>query len=102
MPDDVMNWVLDEILAAVKEIEEQSGRQPPPQLDGAVVPLAMCGFDSLTCVETVVLLSERLGVTVEHRIFATSCGVPASCADMARSIVAEHGSALKPPTGATG
>ncbi|MET0399160.1 MAG: hypothetical protein ABW277_20370 [Longimicrobiaceae bacterium] len=101
MADDMMKWVLDEILEAVKEIEAQCGRQPP-QLDGAVVPLAMGGFDSLNCMEAVVLLSERLGVTVEHRVFATGRGVPVSCADIARTIIAEHGSALKNPRGATG
>src|SRR4051812_5966571 len=101
MADDVMNWVVDEVLAAVTEIEEQCGRQPQ-QLDGAAVPLAMGGFDSLNCVEAVVLLSERLGVTVEHRVFATSRGVPVSCADIARTIVAQHGSTLKLPTGARG
>lgn len=100
MADKVMNWVLGEILAAVKEIEEQCGRVPQ-LLDGAVVPLAMGGFDSLNCLEAAVILSDRLGVTVEHRVFATSRGVPVSCADIARTIVAEHGSALNLPTGAT-
>jgi len=101
MADDLMNRVLGEILAAVKEIEEQCGR-PPPVLNGAVVPLAMGGFDSLNCLEAAVILSDRLGVTIEHRVFATSRGVPVSCADIARTIVAEHGSALKPSTGVTG
>lgn len=100
MADDAMNWGLGETLVAVTEIEEHCGRVPP-LLDGAVVPLAMGGFDSLNCMEAVVLLSERLGVTVEHRVFATSRGVPVSCADIARAIVAEHGSGLKPPSGAT-
>jgi hypothetical protein len=101
MADDVMKWVLGEILGAVKEIEEQCGRAPP-LLDGAMVPLAMGGFDSLNCLEAVVILSDRLGVTVEHRVFATSRGVPVSCADIARTIIAEHGPALNLPTGAIG
>lgn len=101
MANDVMNQVLDEILSAVKEIEVQCGREPRT-LDGAVVPLAMGGFDSLNCVEAVVILSERLGVTVEHTVFSNSIGVPLSCTDIARTIVAEHGGALKLPTGVTG
>jgi acyl carrier protein len=100
MADDLMRCVLDEVISAVKHIEEQSGREAL-DLDGSVVPLEMGGFDSLNCVETVVILSERLGVTVEHRVFATSGGVPLSCTDIARAIVAEHGSAIKIPSGAS-
>jgi hypothetical protein len=100
MAEDVTRRVLDEVLAAVKEIEEQSGRGPP-ELDGAVVPLAMGGFDSYNCVEAVVILSERLGVKVGHQVFATRGGVPLSCADIARTIVTEHGTALNFPAGAT-
>ena len=100
MADDAMNWGLGETLVAVTEIEEHCGRVPP-LLDGAVVPLAMGGFDSLNCSEAAVILSDRLGVTVEHRVFATSHGVPVSRADIARTIIAEHSSALNLPMGVT-
>lgn len=96
--DDLTKWVLGELLAAVKEIDEQCGRHPPP-MDGDVVPLEMGEFDSLNCLEASVLISARLGVTVEHRVFANSRGVPVSCATIAREIVEEHGSALKPAAG---
>ena len=97
---DVIEWVLNEVVAAVREIDVQCGREPP-HLDESVIPLGMGGFDSLNCLEAAVLLSDRLGVTVEHRVFATSRGIPISCAAIAREIVAQHGAALKPLAGAT-
>jgi hypothetical protein len=97
MPEDITTWMTAEVIRAVEYIQVQCGRETE-ELDERVAPLLhLDGFDSLNCMEASVLLSHRLGVTVEHRVFATSRGQPLSCAEIARTIVAQHGSGLARP-----
>lgn len=92
MPEDTTTWMIAQIIWAVSEIQVQCGREVGA-MDGTVVPLSD-GFDSLNCMEASVLLSKRLGVTVEHRVFATSRGAPVSITQIAQTIVSKHGSRI--------
>ena len=59
----------DELLAilmdAVSELQISSGLEPPT-LSAESKPRDLAEFDSLQCLEFGVLLSERLGVEIEH------------------------------------
>lgn len=96
MPEDTATWMVAQVIWAVSEIQVQCGLEVGA-MDGTVVPLSD-GFDSLNCLEASVLLSKRLGVTVEHRVFATSRGVPVSIAQIARTIISQHGAQINRPS----
>jgi hypothetical protein len=98
MAENYTTWVTAEVIRAVAEIQVQCGREVG-ELNEHVVPLLdLGGFDSLNCLEAAVLLTGRLGVEVEHRVFATKRGQPISCADIARTIIGQHGLRLVRPS----
>ena len=99
MPENITTWVTAEVIRAVSEIQVQSGRQER-DVDVRIVPLLhLEGFDSLNCLEASVLLSERLGVEVEHNVFASNRGQPHSCEEIAKVIVMMYGPKLAMPAG---
>lgn len=58
------------VLAAVCEIQEQSGRPLPEVCCGTVCPIGDYeGFDSLNAVEVTVQLAERLGCEIKGNPF---------------------------------
>jgi len=60
--------VADQLIAAITEVQERSGR-PLESIDSATVPLAdIMGFDSLNIVEVVAIVSSSLGCDLRFDI----------------------------------
>jgi acyl carrier protein len=65
-----LNKVMDTLIEVLREIQEDSGRPIPENINQDTRPFSdFSGFDSLNCVEASADLSKRLGCTIEYDVF---------------------------------
>jgi hypothetical protein len=89
--DSNRSWVKQQLVEVLTGIQRDSGREAVGISDGTVPLDHLPGFDSLSGVETEVLLSERLGIELRNVPFTEPrTGRCRTVVEIADALVADH------------
>ena len=92
---ELIRAVQEQLIGALTQVQQDASREVPLLTDESVPLRDLAGFDSLSGVETAVLLSERVGFDIDDLPFATAGGErPLTVREIVEAVVRRHGAAL--------